>query len=158
MTVDIATENEIRRLHDVERWKRGTIVAELDVHSDVVARVLDPGRERALVFAPRSSLVDPFESFIDETLKAHPRLRATRLYDMIRMRGYDGGIAILRRHVAAVRPIPRGEVYLRVERLIGEQAQVADESRRCAIGCSRRSRASMRSTCDGSTWAATSAS
>ena len=124
MTVDIATENEIRRLHDVERWKRGTIVAELDVHSDVVARVLDPGRDRALVFAPRSSLVDPFESFIDETLKAHPRLRATRLYDMIRMRGYDGGIAILRRHIAAVRPIPRGEVYLRVERLIGEQAQV----------------------------------
>ena len=43
---------------------------------------------------------------------------------MIRMRGYDGGIATLRRHVAAVRPVPRGEVYLRVERLIGEQAQV----------------------------------
>lgn len=43
---------------------------------------------------------------------------------MIRMRGYEGGIAILRRHVAEVRPIPRGEVYLRTERLIGEQAQV----------------------------------
>ena len=96
--------------------------------SDVVARVLDPGTERALVFAPRPSLVDPFESFIDDTLKAHPRLRATRLYDMTRMRGYDGGIAILRRHVAAVRPIPRGEVYLRVERLIGEQAHGASSA------------------------------
>jgi len=124
MTIDIAKENEIRRLHDVEKWKPGTIVAELGVHADVVERVLDPGAERALVLAPRPSLVDPFEAFIDETLKVYPRLRATRLFDMIRMRGYEGGIAILRRHVAAVRPIPRGEVYLRVERLIGEQAQV----------------------------------
>ena len=124
MTVDIAKEHEIRRLHDVEKWKRGTIVAELGVHADVVDRALDRGAERALVLAPRPSLVDPYEPFIDETLKAHPRLRATRLFDMIRMRGYDGGIAILRRHVAEVRPVPRGEVYLRAERLIGEQAQV----------------------------------
>jgi len=124
MTIDIATENEIRRLHDVEKWKPGTIVAQLGVHADVVERVLDPGAERPLVLAPRPSLVDPYEAFIDETLKAHPRLRATRLFDMIRIRGYEGGIAILRRHVAEVRPVPRGEVYLRVERLIGEQAQV----------------------------------
>lgn len=124
MTTDIATEHEIRRLHDVEKWKRGTIVAELGVHADVVDRVLDSGAERPLVLAPRPTLVDPFEAYIDETLRAHPRLRATRLFDMIRIRGYDGGIAILRRHVAEVRPVSRGEVYLRIERLIGEQAQI----------------------------------
>lgn len=124
MTIDIAKEHEIRRLHDVENWKRGTIVAELGVHADVVDRVLDRGAERALIPAPRPSLVDLYEPFIGETLKAHPRLRATRLFDMIRPRGYEGGIAILRRHVAEVRPVPRGEVYLRTERLIGEQAQV----------------------------------
>ena len=124
MTIDIAKEHEIRRLHDVEKWKRGTIVAELGVHADVVDRVLDRGADRALLVAPRPSLVDPYEAFIDETLKSHPRLRATRLFDMIRLRGYEGGIAILRRHVVEVRPVPRGEVYLRTERLIGEQAQV----------------------------------
>ncbi len=124
MTIDLCKEHEIRRLHDVEKWKRGTIAAELGVHPDVVDRVLDRGAERALVVAPRPSLVDPYGAFIDETLKAHPRLRATRLFDMIRLRGYEGGIAILRRHVAEVRPVPRGEVYLRAERLIGEQAQV----------------------------------
>ena len=124
MTVDLCTEHEIRRLHDVEKWKRGTIAAELGVHPDVVDRVLDRGADRALVTAPRPSLVDPYGAFIDETLKAHPRLRATRLFDMIRLRGYEGGIAILRRHVAEVRPVPRGEVYLWTERLIGEQAQV----------------------------------
>ena len=124
MTIDIAKEHEIRRLHDVEKWKRGTIVAELGVHPDVVDRVLDRGADRALLALPRPSLVDPYEAFIDETLKSHPRLRATRLFDMICMRGYEGGIAILRRHVAEVRPVPRGEVYLWTERLIGEQAQV----------------------------------
>ena len=41
--MDIAKENENRRLHDVEKWKSGTIVAELGVHADVVERVLDPG-------------------------------------------------------------------------------------------------------------------
>lgn len=124
MTVDLSKEHEIRRLHDVEKWKRGTIAAELGVHPDVVDRVLDRGADRVLVVAPRPSLVDPFGAFIDETLKAHPRLRATRLFDMIRLRGYEGGVAILRRHVAEVRPVPRGEVYLWTERLIGEQAQV----------------------------------
>ena len=124
MTVDLSTEHEIRRLHDVEKWKRGTIAAELGVHPDVVDRVLDRGADSALVCAPRPSLVDPYGAFIDGTLKSHPRLRATRLFDMIRVRGYQGGIAILRRHVAKVRPVPRGEVYLWTERLIGEQAQV----------------------------------
>lgn len=124
MTIDIDKENEIRRLHDVEKWTRGTIGTELGVHSDVVDRVLDRGAERPLVLAPRPGLVDPFKAYIDETLKSHPRLRATRLFDMLRIRGYEGGVAILRRHVADVRPVPRGEVYLRVERFIGEQAQV----------------------------------
>ena len=124
MTIDLSKEHEIRRLHDVEKWKRGTIAAELGVHPDVVDRALDRGADRPLVLAPRPSLVDPYVPFIDETLKSHPRLRATRLFDMIRVRGYEGGIAILRRHVADVRPIPRGEVYLWTERLLGEQAQI----------------------------------
>ena len=125
MTIDLEKEHEIRRLHDVEKWKRGTIVAELGVHADVVDRVLDRGAERALVVAtPKPTLVEPYEAFIDETLKAHPRLRATRLFDMLRLRGYEGAIRTLRRHVAEVRPVPRGEVYLWAERLIGEQAQI----------------------------------
>ena len=124
MTIDREKEHEIRRLHDVEKWKRGTIVAELGVHADVVDRVLDRGAERALVLTPKPTVVAPYEAFIDETLKAHPRLRATRLFDMLRLRGYEGAIRTLRRHVAEVRPVPRGEVYLRSERLIGEQAQV----------------------------------
>lgn len=124
MTIDLSKEHEIRRLYEVEKWKRGTIAAELDVHTDVVERVLDAGARAALLVPPRPRLIDPYVGFIDETLKEHPRLRATRILDMIRGRGFDGGIAIVRRHVAEVRPVPRAEVYLRTERLIGEQAQV----------------------------------
>jgi len=69
VTIDISVEHEIRRLHDVEKWKRGTIVAELGVHADVVDRVLDRGADHALLVAPRPSLVDPYAAFIDETLR-----------------------------------------------------------------------------------------
>ncbi len=111
MTIDVSTEHEIRRLHDVEHWKRGTIVAELGVHPDVVDRVLDRGAERALVSVPRPRLIDPYLPFVEETLKAHPRLRATRLFDMLRSRGYEGSIACVRRHVAEVRPAARTEDF-----------------------------------------------
>jgi hypothetical protein len=40
MTVDRSTEIEIRRLFFAEHWKRGTIAAQLGVHSDVVDRVI----------------------------------------------------------------------------------------------------------------------
>jgi hypothetical protein len=42
VTVDKKTEAEIRRLFFGEHWKKGTIVAQLGVHDDVVARVLGP--------------------------------------------------------------------------------------------------------------------
>lgn len=124
MTISLAKEHTIRRLHDVEKWKRGTIASELGVHAGVVDRALDRGERATLVATPRPRLVDAHVAFIDETLKDHPRLRATRLFDMLHMRGYEGSIVTLRRYVREVRPTPRGEVYLRTERLIGEQAQV----------------------------------
>ena len=69
-------------------------------------------------------MVEPYRDFIDETLARYPRLRATRLYDMLRERGYRGAVRTLREYVAEVRPKPRREVYLRTEPLPGEQAQV----------------------------------
>lgn len=69
-------------------------------------------------------LVDPYRELIDETLDRYPTLRATRLYDMLRERGFQGSVRTLREHVALVRPRSRREVYLRTEPLIGEQSQV----------------------------------
>lgn len=119
---DIAAQ--IRRLYFAEHWKRGTIAEQLGVHPDVVERVI--GRlGPAPVHRPTPpSVVDPFLPVIEQTLERYPRLRATRIYDMIVARGYTGSLRTVRRHVTRVRPVPKAEVYLRTERLPGEQSQV----------------------------------
>jgi transposase len=116
-------EAEILRLHYAEHWRVGTIAAQLGIHPDVVRRVLGLGEARPEA-EPRPKLVDPYRAFIAETLARYPRLRATRLHDMIAQRGYAGAVRTLREYVAEVRPKPRREVYLRTEPLPGEQAQV----------------------------------
>ena len=71
MTVDLAKEAEIRPLHDAEKWKRGTIAAQLDVHADVVDRVLDAGSGAgaALIRPPCPSVLDPYVPFVEETIQ-----------------------------------------------------------------------------------------
>jgi transposase len=123
MSAPAQVEADIRRLHFGEHWPVGTIATQLSVHPDVVRRVLGMlAPRRAAPARPR--LTDRFAEFIDETLKRYPRLRATRLYDMLVPRGYGGSVRTLREYVADVRPAPTREAFLHVEPLIGEQAQV----------------------------------
>jgi transposase len=68
--------------------------------------------------------VDPVKDFIGQTLERYPRLRATRLFDMVRARGYSGSVRTLRDYVKDVRPVPKHEAFLRLSPLIGEQAQI----------------------------------
>jgi transposase len=118
-------EADIVRLYFAEHWRVGTIASQLGVHPDAVRRVLGLGEHRAGdVAVVRPRLVDPYRDFIAETLARYPRLRATRLYDMLRDRGYQGAVRTLREYVATVRPVPRREVYLRTEPLCGEQSQI----------------------------------
>ena len=63
-------------------------------------------------------------AFIAETLAKYPTLRASRLYTMVRERGYPGAPDHFRAIVARLRPRPAGEAYLRLRTLPGEQAQV----------------------------------
>jgi transposase len=123
MTVPPEIEAEIRRLFFAEHWKVGTIAGQLDVHHDVVRRVLGllPPPETT---EPRVLRLDPYREFIAAQLKDYPRLRATRLFDMIQARGYRGSVRTLRRWIARVRPAPAGEVFLRLQPLAGEQAQI----------------------------------
>lgn len=115
---------EIRRLYFAEHWKKGTIAAQLGVHHEVVERVLGPmgGAPKARHEVP--SLLDPYTSFIDEVLARYPKLVSTRIYDMLVERGYTGSPRTVTRHVAQVRPRPSAEVFLRTERLPGEQSQI----------------------------------
>lgn len=111
----------IRRLFHAEHWKIGTIAAELELHPDTVRRALDTDRFKRGP-SKRATLVEPYLDFIKQTLEAHPRLRATRIYEMIRGRGYTGSVVQLRRVVGTLRPTHR-EAFLRLITLPGEQAQ-----------------------------------
>ncbi len=117
-------EVEVIRLFYAEHWKVGTIVTQFGLHRDVVLRILGLGQNPDGSPRPRPRLVDPYREFIDETLKQYPRLRSTRLHDMLRERGFQGAVRTLCEYVHTVRPTPRCEVYLRTTPLVGEQAQV----------------------------------
>lgn len=114
----------IRRLFFVEHWKVGTIASELGVHHDTVQRALVGNRVVGQT-EPRvvASILDPYKPFLGETLARHPRLRASRLFGMIRERGYDGSEVVVRRYVRKIRPLPR-EAFFKLETMPGEQAQV----------------------------------
>ncbi|MBI5512239.1 MAG: IS21 family transposase [Deltaproteobacteria bacterium] len=114
---------EIRRLFFAEHWPVGTIAAQLGVHPDTVHRALATERfARPAVVRP--SQLDPYRAFVQETLQRYPRLRATRLFEMVRQRGYGGSVVQLRRLVRTLRPRPAAEAYLRLNLLPAEQAQV----------------------------------
>ena len=116
------TRAQIRRYFYAEHWKVGTIASELGVHPDAVRNAIEAERFKN-VQPMRPSLVDPYTEFIRHTLDQHPRLRATRIYQMIRDRGFSGSIAQLRRAVSGLRPLSR-EPFLKLQMFPGEQAQV----------------------------------
>src|SRR6266487_2328976 len=113
---------QIRRYFYVEHWKGGPMASERGVHPDAVRNAIETERFRSSK-PLGASVVDPFIEFIRHTLDQHPRLRATRIYRMIRDRGYSGSVVQLRRTVARLRPQSR-EPFLQLQMFAGEQAQV----------------------------------
>ena len=88
------------------------------------------------------------------TLEQYPRLRATRLWAMLRDRGYPGSAVQVRRYVRTVRPAARAEAFFRLDTLagragpgrLGQLRRDPDRPRRGAScrassSCSRWSRA-----------------
>jgi transposase len=113
---------QIRHWFYAEHWKIGTIAQELGVHPDTVRSAIESNRfHRAQTLRP--CLTDPYLPFIRQTLDLYPRLRATRIYQMLRERGYPGSVVQLRRAVANLRP-QRPEPFLRLHMFPAEQAQV----------------------------------
>ena len=123
MTISDDKQSEIKRLYYAEHWKIGTIARQLGVHRDTVKAALGMNEPR-VHSTLRPKLIDPYVEFINETLETYPTLRATRLHDMLKERGFSGSVRTVRDYVRQVRPSPKNEVYLRTESLCGEQAQV----------------------------------
>jgi transposase len=121
--IDAALRARIRRLFFAEHWRVGTISSELGVHHDTVRLAIDAERFANTGTHVRPTMLDAYKPLIGKILDDHPKLRATRVFEMVRGRGYAGSVVQLRRYIREVRPSPR-EAFLRLTTMPGEQAQV----------------------------------
>jgi transposase len=115
---------QILRYYHVEKWRVGTIARQLGLHHVTVDRALTEAGLPKAERARRASMIDPFVPFILETLKRYPTLTASRVYEMLRVRGYAGGPDHFRHQLAHYRPRPPVEAYHRLKTLPGEQSQL----------------------------------
>ena len=113
----------ILRYYYAEHWTVGTIARQLALHHSVVRRVLAADASPPLASLARAQRIDPYLPFLTETLQTFPGLTATRLYQMVRERGYRGSVSHFRRVIRRHRPRRAPEAYLRLRTLPGEQAQ-----------------------------------
>jgi transposase len=89
-------------------------VAQLGLHHDTVEAVIEKHRFGSAHNRQGSSLPDTYKPFIQQTLENYPRLRATRLHEMLRDRGYSGSVHPVRRYVRRTRPITNREAFFRL--------------------------------------------
>lgn len=122
--IDAELYAAIRRHFFADHWRIGTIAEQLGVHPDTVKRAIGVEQFNARRTTLRRMITDPFISYIQEILERYPRLRATRVYEMARARGYQGSVVQLRRVVRTLRPAAPREAMLRLRTLPGEQGQV----------------------------------
>ena len=119
-----AQRAEIRRLYYGEHWKMGTIAVQLGLHRETVRAAVEHEAGGVGRGVCRPTALDPYLPFIRNTLATYPRLRATRIHEMVRQRGYTGSVIQVRRLVRRLRPESGRTVYRRVVTLVAEQAQV----------------------------------
>jgi transposase len=121
--IESELQAEILRLYHAEKWKLGTIANHLGIHHSAVTRVVEQEGKPAKT-AKRRRMIDPFIPFILDTLRKYPRLTGTRLYEMVKERGYPGKPSQFRALLAELRPARSAEAYLKLNALPGEQSQI----------------------------------
>ena len=124
MSISDDLKARILRYHHVEKWRIGTISDQLKVHHSTIKRVLSETGVPKRNILVKGSMIEPFLPFVMETLQRFPRLNASRLYDMVSERGYQGSRDHFRHLISFYRPRPAAEAFLRLRTLPGEQCQV----------------------------------
>lgn len=115
-------EIKVRQHFFRDHWPTGTISTQLGLHPDTVKRVIGlnnrvrPGRDR-------HAKIENYRDFIRETLDKFPKLRATRLLDMLKKQGYTGSVYPIRRIKKQILPASK-KAFLDLNFTPGEQAQV----------------------------------
>lgn len=122
--VDAGVEADILRHRLVDKWPVGTIASQLGVHHDVVRRVVAHHGMPAAQVLKRTRMEEPYVDFITETLSKYPKLHGSRLYQMVKERGFPGSESHFRKVVARLRPPKTPEPFLRLSKLPADEGQV----------------------------------
>lgn len=117
----------IRRMHSIDKQSISEIARQLRIHRQTVRRALEyvsgPPDNEARGAAAAGKL-EPYKAYIAERLKEYPALTAAKLLLEISRQGYGGSYTILKEYLRENRPGRHREVFLRLETLPGEFAQV----------------------------------
>lgn len=128
------------KIHDAHHKRGLTVVQvarELGLHRRTVSYWLTQGKFRPRKPSPRPSKLDEFKGQVVRQLQSHP-YTAAQIFQQLRQAGYGGGISIVKRYVAQVRP-PRKPAFLTLVFAPGECAQVDwGQFGSIAIGNTRR--------------------
>lgn len=117
-------------------WAIRALVRHFGISRNMVRRILrkhdkqrDEGHDILIAkpgghSAQRASKLDPFEQTIGQLLEKYPKITGQRLFEELRLAGYDGGISILRDRLRSARPGPKHEPVIRFETEPGLQGQM----------------------------------
>ena len=117
-------KSKVRRLYHAEQWPVGTIARELGLHHSTVRRALLGDGVPLASLPTRKTKLDPYLPFVIDVLEKYPTVTASRVYDMVRERGYTGARDHFRSLVARHRKPKAAEAFLRLSTVRGEEAQV----------------------------------
>jgi transposase len=125
--------NELTRNEIVRRWQAGAslraIARDLGLARNTVRRAFTDAQaaragQPAEASPRRASLLDSYETVIEELFGRYPDMTATRLFEELRGRGFAGGYTIVRERVSQRRGQPAPQPVVRFETAPGAQAQM----------------------------------
>lgn len=103
MSLPPEVEAKILRYYHIDKYRTGTIASLVDIsHGTVDCFLRQAGLQR--FGKERPSLIDTYWPFVIQTLNRFPTLSATRLYAIVKERGYEGGSRQFRHQIACRRP------------------------------------------------------
>lgn len=112
-------------------WAMRRIARELGISRNRVKRILlrqkarrDQGQELLPPPRPRASKLDPYKDLIKELLQSFTTPpTCQRIFEIIKDKGYDGGLSIVKNYVATCRPKKKDAPIFTVETAPGQRGQ-----------------------------------
>ena len=117
-------KQEVLRLHFVEGLSTRQIAAQLRMARRTVRKVLSAPRTTPKPREPRVSQLAEHDAFLKAELAKNPSINAPAMLERLRVRGYTGGISVLRERLRVLRPKPHVEVFSHFETRPGERLDV----------------------------------